>query len=38
MGVVLRLKNSVQKKFVANPWTLRQKAKITQMGSGLFCA
>jgi hypothetical protein len=38
MGVVLRLKNSVQKKFVANPWTLQQKAKTTQMESGLFRA
>ena len=32
------MENSAQKKFVANPWTLQQKAQTTRMNSGLFCA
>ena len=38
MGVILRLENLVQKKFVANPWTLQQKAQTTQMEFGPFRA
>jgi len=38
MGVSLRLKNTAQEKFVANPWTLQQKAQTSSEWSGAFRA
>ena len=37
-GIVLRLKNTAEEKFVVNPWTLQQKAQTTQLSLGQFRA